>query len=89
MVKLAEFGIDEKELTKTTIELMKNKQWLYENYQKLRNEYAHQYVAISEEKIIESDSDFNKLKQKLIAKDKNPEKILIELINPKEITLIL
>ena len=49
MVKLAEFGIDEKELTKTTIELMKNKQWLYENYQKLRNEYAHQYVAISGE----------------------------------------
>ncbi|MEE9378982.1 MAG: DUF5678 domain-containing protein [Candidatus Lokiarchaeia archaeon] len=89
MVKLAEFGIDEKELTKTTIELMKNKQWLYENYQKLRNEYAHQYVAISDEKIIESDRDLNKLKQKLIAKEKNPEKILIELINPKEITSIL
>ncbi len=89
MEELIELGIDEAELTRLTMKLMKSKEWLYNNYDDIREKYAHQYVAIFDEKVLESDNDLKRLKEKLKEKLKDPDTILIELINPKEITLIL
>lgn len=86
---MIELGIDEEELTRLTIKLMKNKEWLYNNYDDIREKYAHKYVAIFDEKVLESDNDLKRLKEKLRKKLKDPDTVLIELINPKEITLIL
>jgi hypothetical protein len=89
MEELIELGIDEKELTHLTMKLMKNKEWLYNNYDDITEKYAHQYIAIFDEKVLESDNDLKRLKEKLRKILKDPDTVLIELINPKEITLIL
>ena len=89
MEELIELGIDEEELTRLTMKLMKNKEWLCDNYEDIRENYAHQYIAIFNEKVLESDNNLKRLKEKLRKKLKDPDTVLIELINPKEITLIL
>ncbi len=89
MVALAEFGMEEEELLQLTKKVIKNKKWLYNNYEKLSNEFANKYVAIFDETVIDSDNKLAHLKEKLKKKFKNPDTILIELINPQNITLIL
>ena len=89
MEELIELGIDEEELTRLTMKLMKNKEWLYNNYDEITEKYARQYIAIFDEKVLESDNDLKRLKEKLRKILKDPDTVLIELINPKEITLIL
>lgn len=89
MEELIELGIDEAELTRLTMKLMKNKEWLCDNYEDIREKYAHKYIAIFDENVLEADNDLKRLKEKLKEKLKDPDTVLIELINPKEIILIL
>ena len=89
MVISLETGLDKKEIIENIKKRMMNKKWLYENYDEIREEHAYEYVAIDNEQIINSDKNRNHLREKLKEEFQKIDHILIELINSKNIRLLL
>lgn len=86
---LLKMGLDENEITAITKKLIVSKKWLYENYEKLRETYANKYVAVDDQCILDSDKDMKLLIKRLKKNSKNINEIMIELINSKNIKLLL
>ena len=88
---LSEFGVDEELLTGIAKILNKSKIWFHKNYEKLQNLYEGKFIAVLEEKVVDSDENrdalLENLKEKFIKKE--VDKTLIEYINPKGYILIL
>ncbi|KKL79093.1 hypothetical protein LCGC14_2018300 [marine sediment metagenome] len=88
---LSEFGVDEERLTGIAKILNKSKIWFHKNYNELQNLYEGKFVAVREEKVVESDENRDTLLGKLNEKfmEKKVDETLIEYINPKGYILIL
>ena len=88
---LSDYGIDEKLLTEITKKLNASKKWLHDHYSEVQEQYSASFIAVQGEKVIENDSDREKLLKKLSNSFSNErlKEILIEYINPKGFTLIL
>lgn len=54
--------------------------WFIENYHMIEQKFRNKYVALEGGEIIESDVDFNKLLEKLKAKQKDPSTVLIKFV---------
>ena len=88
---LSEFGMDEERLTEIIKNHNKSFKWFHDNLQKIQESYSGKFVAILNEKIIESDEERGKIFQKLKQKYNSKEigEIFVDFVNPKGYFLIL
>ena len=66
-----------------------NTKWFQDNYEKLKKEYAGEYVAVDEGKVLMHDKDARALIKALKQKYKNLEPIVIEFVTKEKMELIL
>jgi hypothetical protein len=80
----------DREATLKLIEKQRNRQWFNDNYESLKNQYNEKYIAIRNERVIDSDPDFevllNRLNQTFPRDDTS---IIIEQITEHKPILIL
>lgn len=63
--------------------------WLAENYHQLRKKYLNKFIAVKDKKVIDYDTDFNKLIERLEKKGEDLGRIVIEFMPPEDLILIL
>jgi hypothetical protein len=64
--------------------------WFRANYEEIEKQYKGQHVAIEDEEIIDSDSDYHKLLQRLRYKHhKDPSSFPIEYVNDRKFGYVL
>lgn len=71
-------------------EFQKDTDWLDKNYDELKKNYPEEYVAVYKEKVVDHDSDLDKLLARLEKKyPENGGKIAIDYVTTEEIELVL
>jgi len=88
MPKLKDLGFDKKEMEEKAKVMMENLKWFDRNKEKIKKIYINKYIAIFKKEVIDSDDELEGLKEKLVNRRLELDKILIEFINPKELLLI-
>ena len=78
-----------KEVTSTLIKFNKDYKWFLQNREKLLYKYENKWVAIQNQKVLDSNENLTKLIEKLKAKGLPPEQILIQYVSKKPIEAIL
>ena len=79
----AKMGISYDQAVKA-IDLARNdKMWFYDKLAEFRDKYLHKWIAISEMKIIDSDSDFDHLVASLKSKHVDISSVQFEFVNEK------
>ncbi|MFX1391090.1 MAG: hypothetical protein ACFE9Z_13580 [Promethearchaeota archaeon] len=78
------FAITKKQKSSQSANHEMNKTWLNQNYNYIENQYVNQFVAIYNHQIIDSDKDLNLLKERIMLKQINPNKVYIQFIKSKE-----
>ncbi len=67
-----------------------NTQWLSKNYDKLKQKFNKEWVAVLDNAVLDHDSDLKKLVKRLRAKYPNAyNKIAVEYVTTEELDLIL
>ncbi len=62
--------------------------WVKSHKGDLRDEYANQFVAVRDRKVIESDENLEKLIDKLKSKNIDPSFIVIDFVPEKDVVVI-
>jgi hypothetical protein len=70
-------------------ELCKDSEFLRTSYDRLKAQFENQYIAIKNQKVIDHNTDIDKLINSIRAKNLNPASILIEFLHPRDMVLIL
>ncbi len=86
---LCGIGLDDEEMAELAEKFSEYKRWFDLNYEKIEKSYVNKFIAIEDNVIMESDEDIDALVKKLKEKNKNPDTLLIELVNPKDFILII
>lgn len=73
----------------TLLSVERDTRWVQANSKTIKEKYGDMFIAIKNEKIIESDENAEILIKKLENKGEDPALILIEFVNKKGIKLIL
>lgn len=71
------------------IQLEKDNNWFNSRFNDLQDKYQKTFVAIKNEKVIESKENFQELIKTLEQKKENPAIILIKFIHEKGISVII
>ncbi len=86
---LSDIGLDDEKMAELAQKLMADMKWLHDNYDSITEKYSNKFVAVEDGKIIDSDVEMDILIKKLEKGNKNPDTLLIELVNPKDFILII
>jgi len=63
--------------------------WFGSNFDALQEDYEKKFIAIKDGKVIETDSNYQKLIERLEQKKENPALLLIKFIHEKGMAVIL
>ncbi len=86
---LSGIGLDDEEMAELAQRLMADMKWLHDNYDSITEKYSNKFVAVDDGKIIESDVEMEGLIKKLKESNKDIDKVLIELVHPRNYDLII
>jgi hypothetical protein len=78
--------MQEIQLLKTAEE---DKDWVNKNYERLREKFEKQFIAVKNKEVIANDKDLEKLLEKIRSTGNDPAFVQIEFILEKGIVLIL
>lgn len=67
----------------------KDSDWISDNLDELRKEYADQYIAVRDSKVIDHDAELHKLLQRLREKNIDPGEIPVDFISKEPKRLII
>ncbi len=77
------------ECSKHISEFERNQEWFRENFEKLLRDYRDRFVAVFQERIIDSGKDLEALARKVKAKTKGAKGVYIEYVSDKPLEMIL
>ena len=70
-------------------DLRKDSEFLRKKYDRLKTDFENQYVAIKNQRVIDHNSDIEKLIKSIKDKKLDPASTLIEFFHPRDVILIL
>jgi hypothetical protein len=63
--------------------------WFRANYEEIEKAYKGQHVAVENEAIVDSDTDYHELLRRLREHNKNPSSCVIEYVSDRKLGYIL
>ena len=69
-------------------EFERNQKWFIENFKRILEEYREKFVAVWNQRIIDADTDLEKLSKKVKEKTKSAKGVYVEYVSEKPVEMI-
>ena len=70
-------------------EFERNQKWFIENFKHILEEYREKFVAVWNQRMIDADTDLEKLSKKVKEKTKSAKGVYVEYVSEKPVEMIL
>ncbi|MEA2032179.1 MAG: DUF5678 domain-containing protein [Euryarchaeota archaeon] len=70
-------------------EFERNQKWFIKNFKRILEEYREKFVAVWNQRIIDADTDLEKLSKKVKEKTRGAKGVYVEYVSEKPVEMIL